>query len=168
MRYFKQILFSLAALLLLLGCGGKSPQVQPDRKAIAERFFRGVYGGNPSIVDELAADSVFITYPVFEKFYHTPVIRGRNAVREFSAGFCDHWSDAHFTIHEAVTEGDRVVLMWTFSAINTGSELPDDHPTNQEHSWGGITLFRFNEAGKIIAEIGEESEPGPQARLAAK
>ena len=35
----------------------------------------------------------------------------------------------------------------------------------REYSWGGITLFHFNESGKIIAEIGEESSPGPFERL---
>jgi hypothetical protein len=38
-------------------------------------------------------------------------------------------------------------------------------PTGQKKSWGGITLIRFNEAGKIEAEIGEESEPGSIERM---
>jgi hypothetical protein len=38
-------------------------------------------------------------------------------------------------------------------------------PTNEEHSWGGITLYRFDEEGKIVAEIGEESAPGPLERV---
>lgn len=33
------------------------------------------------------------------------------------------------------------------------------------YSWGGITVFNFDESGKIIEEIGEESSPGPWARL---
>jgi hypothetical protein len=28
-----------------------------------------------------------------------------------------------------------------------------------------VTLFRFDQAGKIVAEVGEESEPGPMGRL---
>jgi hypothetical protein len=34
-----------------------------------------------------------------------------------------------------------------------------------EYSWGGITLFYFNDSDEIRAEIGEESSPGPIERL---
>ena len=57
--------------------------------------------------------------------------------------------------------------MWTFSARNTGS-IAGKQPDNQIHTWGGVSIFRFNSEGKIISEVGEESTPGPFERLQVK
>ena len=137
-----------------------------ERIAAAERFFRGVYGGDPSVVDALASEEIVSTYPIFASLFNTPVIRGRAAVRRFASGFSERWVDPHIVVHEAVGNDTAVVLVWSFRGRNVGSSRPERRPTNQEHSWGGITLYRFDAAGKIVAEIGEESEPGPMERLA--
>ncbi|MHC4090927.1 MAG: nuclear transport factor 2 family protein [Planctomycetota bacterium] len=147
------------ALILcqLVACDGGTAGAALDRKALAEQFFRGVYGCEPSVVPDLGADSILISYPIFEDLFNTPAIRGRENVEEFARGFCSRWKNAQITIREAIAEGDRVVLIWSFRARNVAS--------GQESSWGGISLFRFDDAGKIIAEIGEESDPGPLERL---
>jgi hypothetical protein len=134
-------------------------------KALAEQFLHGVYGGNPSIIDELASDDIVSSYPVFLRLFNAPSIRGREALKKFVVGFAERWSDPQITIHEAVAEEDRVVLIWSFRATRVDSSKKDDPTTNLEHRWGGITLFRFDSSGRIVAEIGEESEPGPIERL---
>lgn len=154
-------------LFLLNGCCNTGVDVKSDRKALVERFFRGVYGGDPTVVDELASDDIVISYPIFQKLFNKPAIRGREAVKQFAVGFGSRWKDTQVTIHEAVEEGDRVVLLWSFTGRNVATANDSMQPTNEFHSWGGITLYRFNEAGKIVAEIGEESEPGPHERVAA-
>jgi hypothetical protein len=161
-------LFVAPFLLLLNACGDTNGGRESELKAHAEHFFRGVYGCDPTVVDELAADSIVVSYPIFERLYNTSAFRGREAVREFAERFCSRWADAQFAFHEAVAEEDRVVLLWSFSARFVGSETnqPGQPPINQEQSWGGITLYRFNEAGRIVAEIGEESAPGPFEREA--
>ncbi len=141
----------------LTACDGATADAGADRKALAERFFRGVYGCVPSVVPDLAGDSVLISYPIFDELFKTPVIRGREDVDSFAAGFCTRWKDAQILIHETIGEEDRVVLMWSFRARNVAS--------SEGGRWGGISLFRFDDAGSIIAEIGEESEPGPFERL---
>lgn len=156
-----------ASLLILNACGDAGARLEGERKVLAERFFRGVYGCDPSVVDNLAADSVLVSYPIFERLYNTSAFRGRKAVRDFAERFCSRWADAQFSFDEAVVEGDRVVLIWSFSArfVESATGQPNQPPVNQVQSWGGITLFRFNEAGKIVAEVGEESAPGPFGRL---
>jgi hypothetical protein len=153
-------------LLLLNACSSTGVDMEAERKALAERFFRGVYGGNPSVVEDLAGDEIVSSYPIFEKLFNTPAIRGRKAVKDFAIGFSQRWTNTKFIIHEAVAEKDRVVLVWGFQARNVGTGPQGKPPTNQEQSWGGITLFCFDEANKIVAEIGEESAPGPIERLA--
>jgi len=148
----------ILTVCLLLACKGTPGSSVADHKALAERFFRGVYGCEPSVVAELGTENVFITYPIIEELFGTPALRGRDKVEQFATGFCNRWKDAEVTIHEAVAEGDRVVLVWEFAARNVAS--------GERRSWGGISLFRFDSAGRIVAEIGEESEPGPIGRLA--
>ena len=159
----KKYLFIISIPFLFYACS-TNLTTDKEHKAIAEKYINGLYGCNPSVVDELAADSIVITYPIFEKIFGSPVIRGRDSVKSFSNHFCSTWKDAQFTFHETIAEGNQVVIVWSFKARNVGS-IQGRAPTNQEHSWGGITLFRFNEEGKITAEIGEESEPGPIGRL---
>ena len=64
----------LAPLLLLVaGCAGagetgdRAASVAPDRTAVAEQFLRGLYGGEPVVVDVLAAPDIVVSYPIFEK-----------------------------------------------------------------------------------------------------
>jgi ketosteroid isomerase-like protein len=141
--------------------------MEPDRKALAERYFRAVYTGDLAVIDDLASDAIVITYPIFSSLFGTPLVRGRTAVKEFGIRFSSRWADPQISIHEALAEGDCVVLLWDFRARNLVPIQPGDAASRQEHRWGGITLFRFDETGKIIAEIGEESDPGPVARLSS-
>lgn len=153
-------------LVVLLGCADSNDSLTAERKAQAERFFRGVYGCSPSVVDELAADSVVMSYPIFAELYDTPAFRGQEAVRGFAERFCDRWNEARFTFHASLADGDNVVLVWSFRARFVGTESPGGPVPGEEQGWGGITLYRFDASGKIAAEIGEESTPGPMARVA--
>lgn len=135
------------------------------RKARVERYIRGVYGGDPSVVDELAGDEIVSSYPIFTELFGAPTVRGREAMKQFVNRFGSRWTQARLSVHEAIEEGDRVVLVWSFRARRRGAGGQGQPPTDKEHRWGGITLFRFNSEGKIVAEIGEESSPGPFARL---
>ncbi len=133
---------------------------EPSLRESAERFFRGVYGCNARVINELASEDVVVSYPVFQTVFGKPALRGRVAVRAFAERFCKKWADAEFQFHDAVADRHRVVLVWSFSA------RPTDHEaTFQRSSWGGISLFRFDSHGKITHEMGEESEPGPIGRL---
>jgi hypothetical protein len=138
-----------------------------ERKSLAEQFFRGVYGGDPSVVDDLAGDDIVISYPIFETLFGTSVIRGREDVKDFATGFRGRWADIRIAIHESVAEEDRVILVWDFRARRVSSGAQGEPPADPESRWGGITLYRFDGAGKIVEEIGEESAPGPIQRMAA-
>lgn len=132
---------------------------------IAHEWFRGIYGSDPTVVDRFAADDVFVTYPIFKTLFNTPVVRGKQEVKELAVGFAERWTETAIEYHETIVQDDRVVLVWSFRGRNVGSARAGVEPTNEVHSWGGITLIRFNSDGKIAAEIGEESEPGPMGRL---
>jgi hypothetical protein len=67
-------------ILLLNACGGSRVPVEADLEASAEQFFRGVYGCNASVIDELASEDIVVTYPLFERVFSTPALRGRETV----------------------------------------------------------------------------------------
>lgn len=158
----------LLALCILsgVGCADSNDTLAAERRDQAERFFRGVYGCGPEVVDELAADSVVLSYPIFADLYGTPAFKGREAVRGFAERFCSRWDEARFTFHERLADGDNVVLVWSFRARFVGPASPEGPAPGEEQAWGGITLYQFDDSGRIIGEIGEESTPGPMARLA--
>jgi len=130
-----------------------------DLKNLAKRFFVGVYEGNFSVVEELAAEEIISTYPIFTEIFNTPVLQGIEAYRNHALNFSQNWKKGKVTIHDEIADGNRVVLIWSFRATRVS--------TKQSSRWGGITLLRFDNSGKVVAEIGEESEPGPQERLLA-
>ncbi len=136
----KKYLFIIVIPFLFSACS--SINREEELKAQAERYFRGIYGCDPSVVDELAADSIVVTYPVFQEIFGSPAIRGRDSVKSFVRHFCSIWKDPQFTFHETIAEGNHVVIVWSFKARNIGS-IQGRPPTNQEHSWGGITLITF-------------------------
>ena len=156
---------TIVAAISIGGCIEGGSAMEMKNKAAAEKFFIGVYGGDPDVVEQLAADSIMVSYPIFKKIFGTSVLRGREAVKKLATGFSRRWAETEVTVDDAVAEGNKVVLVWSFSGRNVGSVDPDVQPTGEVSSWGGITLFTFDESGKITTEIGEESEPGPFGRL---
>lgn len=149
--------------LLLIGVGGCLPSDDPAPVAevAAERFFRAVYGCTGESLDSLAHPGVRMSYPIFAEQLGSAVLEGRDAVERFSAGFCQRWSDPEVTVHEVVSDSGRVVLVWSYSAISAG----DGDAAGGEVGWGGISVFEVDELGRVVAEYGEESTPGPFARM---
>ena len=140
-------------------CLGTDADILAHRKAQAERYFRAIYSCQLSVIDELAAENITISYPIFQQIFGEAAIHGREAAKAFSMHFCAKWTDAQITIEQAIAEQDTVVLVWKFSARDTADQ------TSDRQSWGGITVLRFDNHGKISSEIGEESAPGPSGRL---
>lgn len=148
---------------------GLSPPILPEdadakRKKLAVDFLRGIYTGDPSVVDQIAAPDIVVSYPVFNEIFKTPTIRGRDAVRDFAIGFGKRWIDANVTVRQVIADGDGVVLVWEFQARSANPENSGDAESTKK-AWGGVTLYRFNESDQIMLELGEESSPGPVARV---
>ena len=78
---------------LMNACNPTSVNLENERCQRAERFFRGIFGCNPSVVDDQATEDVAISYPIFAKLFNAPVIRGRKAVKGFATGFFSRWTN---------------------------------------------------------------------------
>jgi predicted ester cyclase len=150
---------------------GLLPPMLPEdadakRKKLAVDFLRGIYTGDPSVVDQIGAPDIVVSYPIFDEIFKTPAIRGRDAVRDFAIGFSKRWIDARVTVRQVLADGDAVVLIWEFQARSANPDHSGDAELSKK-AWGGITLYRFNDSNQIILELGEESTPGPAARVPA-
>lgn len=161
--YIKLTLF-IISISLFSACDRNRSTIK-ERKMKAEQLFRSVYGGHPNQVDSLVTDNIISSYPIFEQIFAKRVIRGRESYKNFALGFAQRWKDAQITINETIAEDNDVVLVWSFSAKRITTTTDSSFIANQEYSWGGITLFQFDEYGKITREIGEESSPGPFGRI---
>lgn len=139
-----------------------SPDESPRAdEATAQRLFRAVYGCTGESLDSLAAPDIRMSYPIFAERLGSDVLEGRGAVERFSAGFCQRWLNPEVTVHDVVSDSSRVVLVWSFVATPAGDDDSEKSPVG----WGGISVFEVDEVGRIVAEYGEESTPGPFARL---
>lgn len=154
------------AMLSQLGFPPPTPSEDTvtERKQLAVDFLRGIYTGDSSVVDQIAAPDIVVSYPIFGEVFQTPAIRGRDAVRAFAIGFGKRWIDASVKVRQVMADGDAVVLVWEFKAKSASPDNSSEAESS-ERAWGGVTLYRFNESDQIMLELGEESTPGPAARV---
>lgn len=150
----------MCCLIVAVACQ-PSESPQPSLTQTAERFFRGVYGCDGSELAEFANPEVRMSYPIFAERFGTATLKGLPAVQAFASGFCQRWLDPTITVVEALEDNDRVVLVWSYSASTQGAE---SEPAMRA-SWGGISVFHFDDSGRVLLEFGEESTPGPYARI---
>jgi len=149
--------FMLAGLIGGLIACQPGTRMNETHKKLAEEYLRTLYSGDAAALDNLVSDEVVSTYPIYQEILGTEAIRGKEALKEFSKGFGQRWSDPDLSIDETIAEGYDVVVLWSFKATRSDS--------GEEQHWGGITLIRFDQEGRITLEAGEESLPGPSGRL---
>jgi hypothetical protein len=130
--------YLIPIIILLNACSNnKNENMEVKHKTLAERYFRGVYSCELSVIDELASEDIIVSYPIFEKILNKRSIQGRQAVRDFNAAFCKRWSDMHITIHEIIAENNQAVLIWSYRAKNIGSAIQGQEPSNKEEVGAG-------------------------------
>jgi hypothetical protein len=153
------VLYLLVMLAATTQASG-SPEPAPPHVVAAERWFRALYTCHMEVVHELASPEVVLSYPIFEKLFGRTRFDGVDQVVGFAEGFCRRWAEPEVVVHETFSGPNAAVLVWSFSARSTAEDAE-----GSRSSWGGITLVRFDDGGRILAEVGEESDPGPVARL---
>jgi steroid delta-isomerase-like uncharacterized protein len=124
-----------------------------ENKNIARRFIQVWGQGNLDIIDELAAPSISVHYPVMPQ-----IIRGTQMFRQILEGFRSAIPDSKLIIEEEIAEDDKVMIRWSFSGTHQGSVLGIPG-TGRKVKWTGITIYRIVE-GKVMEEKGEEDNLG--------
>jgi steroid delta-isomerase-like uncharacterized protein len=120
-----------------------------ENKTIARRFIQVWGKGNLDIIDELAAPSLSVQYPIMPQ-----VVRGTKTFRKVMEEFRSAFPDSDLQIEEEIAEDDKVVIRWSLSGTNQGSLLGIS-ATGKKVKWTGITIYRIVD-GKVMEEKGEE------------
>ncbi len=131
-----------------------------ENKVIALRFARVWDTDDPSILDELAAPGIRVSYPILPG-----PIQGVGAFKEVLAGVRAGLPDIKIEVGDVVAEGDVVVAPWTMSGTHLGA-LMGIPPSGNAVSWKGITIYRI-EDGKVVDERGEEDGLGLLRQIGA-
>jgi steroid delta-isomerase-like uncharacterized protein len=139
--------------------GRKTMSIE-ENKAIALRFARVWDTDDPSILDELAAPGIRVSYPILPG-----PIQGAGAFKEVLAGVRAGLPDIKIEVGDVVAEGDVVVAPWTMSGTHLGA-LMGIPPSGNAVSWKGITIYRI-EDGKVVDERGEEDGLGLLRQIGA-
>ncbi|WP_266075353.1 ester cyclase [Haladaptatus caseinilyticus] len=119
----------------------RRPQANEE---IVRRFIEESFDEEKShLIDELLADD-FVAY---EPEQPEP-IRGRDGYRRTVELYRSAFPDISFTIHDLVSEGDRVAVHWTASGTHDG-ELMGIEPTGKRVENEGME-FNYLRDGKIV------------------
>ena len=131
-----------------------------ENKAIALRFARVWDTDDPSILDELAAPDISVSYPILPG-----PLKGVGPFKEILASVRAGLPDIKIAVGDVVAEGDVVVAPWTMSGTHLGT-LMGIPPSGNAVSWRGITIYRI-EDGKVVDERGEEDGLGLLRQIGA-
>jgi len=120
-----------------------------ENKNIARRFIQIWGNGSLDVIEELGDPGISVQYPVSPQ-----VIQGAQMFRQVMQGWRSAFPDSDLVVEEAIAEGDKVMIRWSFSGTHQG-RLLGIVPTGKKVKWTGITIYRIMN-GKVIEERGEE------------
>lgn len=89
--------------------------------------------GNYDLVDELIANN-YVGHP--------SEVRGVDGYKQFFADLRHAFPDIHFTVDDAIAEGDRVVVRWTARGTHQG-EYEGIPATGKRSEFTGVDALRF-------------------------
>lgn len=121
-----------------------------ESKAIAVRFGQLWNGGDLSVIDELAAPDLVVSYPLLPEPVHGP-----EAFKQVLTQFYAAFSNVTCAFEEVIGEGDKVAARWRLRVTRTGEFPGFPPPTGKAISWSGMTIYHIAN-GKVASEIGEE------------
>ncbi|HEY1336706.1 MAG TPA: ester cyclase [Bryobacteraceae bacterium] len=110
-----------------------------------ERFFEEVCNGRKLAV----ADEIFTADHRYHDSASTWVGVGPEGQKQLISGYQRAFPDAHWTVEETLTAGDRVITRWTGTGAHRG-DLMGIAPTGRTVEVTGIWMHRI--AGGKIAE----------------
>ena len=113
-----------------------------QNKAIVRRYWQELWNEKKGyVISEIAVDPVIFHFPQGQA--HQPP----GLTKWFETAQIA-FPDVHFTVHELLAEGDKVVARWSYVATNTGPFLGRP-ATGRRVTDQGIDIFRI-EGGKIV------------------
>ena len=111
-------------------------------KAIVRRYWYDLWNDKKGeVMGEIASDALVLHFPKGQA--HQPP-----SLRKWFETALVAFPNVHFTLHDEIAEGDKVVSRWSYVATNTG-EFLGRPATQRQVTDQGIDIFRI-ENGKIV------------------
>lgn len=103
---------------------------------IKHLFLDGFSGGHMDVIDE-------VFHPEFELEHPSlpPGIEGVKTIVKMNNDAFEGW---HFTIHDLICEGDKVVARYTATGIHRNSFM-NETPTGKEVQLNGISIYKIKD-----------------------
>lgn len=116
-----------------------------DAKAVVDKWFAALNEGKSAAL--AAIDNLYT--PDYAVHYGSiGTVRGTASIREQVESLFSGLNGLHFTVHDEMTEGDRVVTRYTFSGMHSGV-LMGVPGTGRRVEGSAICISRV-ENGKIV------------------
>ena len=117
-------------------------------KSVAERFIHTWNVGGQAIVDELAAKDIRVYY----NSWSNP-IEGIEHYKAILTQTFDSFPDMKIMIQEIVTEKDKVVVFWSYTATHQKGEIMGVQPSGRKVTVSGVSRYIILN-GKVVEEEG--------------
>lgn len=113
-----------------------------ENKAVVRRYWFELWNEKKGeVLNDIAVEDVIFHFPPGQA--HQPP-----TLRKWFETALIAFPDVHFTLHDELADGDKVVSRWSYQATNTGTFLGRDTTGLQVYDQG-IDIFRL-ENGKIV------------------
>jgi steroid delta-isomerase-like uncharacterized protein len=154
----KKLLSGLSMLLLLcfsFGCQKKVAEeasgavTRAEAIAIGQKYAEARNTVNLALLDEFYSPDVVVhdcSSPV--------AIQGLDALKAYYSNTHEALPDLKATIDETMVDGDKIILVWTFTGTHSGvfrTPLGEIPPTGKEVKFSGVAIDRLVE-GKVVEE----------------
>jgi steroid delta-isomerase-like uncharacterized protein len=103
---------------------------------VALKFYEMYNTKKPDLLDDLLA-------PTYVGQVNGREIAGVAAAKGVISAFLAAFPDVQYTVHDTITNGDRVVTRWTAIATHMGS-FAGIEPTRKRVEMLGITIFQIS------------------------
>ena len=141
----KKLIFVVAGLLALVGCGAPvPPDYAAEHKAAVDAFMAGWNDGNMDGLGAGVADNIQ---------RHSPGglnADGLDAFKKVVTDLRTGYPDTKVVLDESYFMKDMSFHLWTFTGTNTGPGATP--PTGKAVKLSGITRLRY-EGGKVVEEL---------------
>jgi len=143
------LVFCIAIILLggvvfMAGCENQKMANEERNKAIVLRFTEeGWNKGNLEVFDEIYATDFVYRDPAF------PNVSSLADYKGFVSRVVTSYSDMHYTIEDMISEGDKVVVCYTFRGTRQKGEFQGIPLTGKRVAHPGIAIYRFSD-DKIV------------------